>query len=220
MSEQSENQNELNAMQTKLNSALELISQQKFDEAKETLLLLLPEVDKSQKEILQYYLMNIALAKLDYKQALEYCNEILESQNMNQYTLAALFYTPYCTKQLGDVEGANTMYNQALDFFAKQSNLDLTNTTLHMYEILCLYEVRQYALALNLINLLPSASQNNPEYMMLRSTIEKAIGDEKAAETDKEDSVKAGGFIANILNIADITTKQNSSSSGAASAKQ
>lgn len=136
----------------------------------------------------RFMLMNLYLTEPDYNKALEQANDIIQNGQESLYYFASLYYRPFCTKQLGDVETANALYKEANSIYRLATLKNPAAVDMYLYRVMCLKDMEKYDEALELLEFIENLSDQIAEVYTLRADIYN-LSDRKALA--KEELEKA-----------------------------
>lgn len=140
----------------------------------------------------RFMLINLALTKPDYESALVQAETILEKNRKNSVYFAALYFRPFCLKQLGRGEDADHFYKEAISLYRMATLSDPEAFDAYLYRVMCLRDSRQYEDALELLEFLETLSDEIAEIYTIRADIYKLNGNKAfvQAELDKAYALK------------------------------
>ncbi len=119
----------------------------------------------------RFMLINLALTKQDFETALEHSNAILENGEEDSYYFAALYYRPFCMKQLNKTEDAETYYKEAISLYRLATLRNSEAFDAYLYRVMCLRDIAQYEEALELLKFLENLSDEVAEIYTIRADI-------------------------------------------------
>lgn len=130
--------------------------------------------------------INLALTKPDFETALSHACSIIEKGGRSSYFYAALYYRPYCQKQLGAVEEANTNFQEAISLY-RLSTLENPNAIdAYLYRTMCLKDMEKYDDALEILDFIEKLNDQIAEIYTLRADIYNLSGREGLAKDELE----------------------------------
>ncbi len=140
----------------------------------------------------RFMLMNLYLAEPNYEKALEQANVIVKNDAEDLYYYAALYYKPFCTKQMGNVEDARHLYKEANSIYRLATLKNPAAIDIYLYRVMCLKDLEDYDKALELLDFISGLSDAIAEVHTLRADIytiqgRKSLADE---ELQKAYSIK------------------------------
>lgn len=132
----------------------------------------------------RFMLMNLFLAEPDYEKALAQAAEIIKYDAEDLYYYAALYYRPFCTKQLGDGEAARVLYKEANAIYRLTTLKNPAAIDVYLYRAMCLKDLEEYDKALEMLDFIAGLSDQIAEVYTIRADIyriqgRKALSDEE-----------------------------------------
>ncbi|GGA79692.1 tetratricopeptide repeat protein [Ornithinibacillus halotolerans] len=132
----------------------------------------------------RFMLMNMYLAKEEYNEALEVATALINNKGKDSYYYAALYYRPFCLKQIGKQEEANKLYKEANSIYRLATLQDPAAVDIYLYRVMCLKDSEEYDKALDLLDFISGINQEIAEVHTLRADIYRSQG--KAALMKEE----------------------------------
>lgn len=132
----------------------------------------------------RFMLMNLYLTEPNFEKALEQANVIVKNDAEDLYYYAALYYKPFCTKQMGNEEDARRLYKEANSIYRLATLENPAAIDIYLYRVMCLKDLEDYAKALELLDFISSLSDQIAEVYVLRSDIYKIQGRKKLADEE------------------------------------
>jgi tetratricopeptide (TPR) repeat protein len=132
----------------------------------------------------RFMLMNMYLAKKEYELALEVASALITNKEEDSYYYAALYYKPFCLKQLGKLEEAKVLYQEANSFYRLATLENPAAIDIYLYRVMCLKDSEEYEKALDLLDFISGISDGIAEVHTLRADIYRSLG--KAAQVKEE----------------------------------
>lgn len=131
----------------------------------------------------RFMLMNLHLATPDYTTALEQAKAIIANDAKDMYYYAALYYRPFCMKQLGNSEEAHKFYKEANSIYRLASLGKPEAVDVYLYRAMCLKDMEEYDKAIEIIDFIIDLNLEIAEAYMLKGDIyriqgRKALSDE------------------------------------------
>lgn len=124
----------------------------------------------------RFMLMNLYLAAADYGKALEQSEEIVKNDAKDLYYFAALYYKPFCTKQMGKMEEARALYKEANAIYRLATLKNPAAVDVYLYRAMCLKDMEEYDKALEMLEFIGGLSDNIAEVHVLRADIYRIQG--------------------------------------------
>ncbi len=134
----------------------------------------------------RFMLMNLHLAENDYEKALSEAIKIVEKNTEDEYYYAALYYKPFCLKQMGNVEEAEKLYKEANSIYRLATFENPEAVDVYLYRVMCLKDLGNYDKALELIDFIEALGVEIAETHTLRADVYRALGNESQANEEME----------------------------------
>ena len=138
----------------------------------------------------RFMLMNFYLAKKDYNNALEVSTDLILKDNEDPYYYAALYYKPFCLRQLGKLEEAKPLYKEANSIYRLATLKNPEAIDIYLYRVMCLKDSEEYDKALELLEFILGISENIAEVYTLRADIYRALGKATQAKEEMQKAYK------------------------------
>ena len=132
----------------------------------------------------RFMLMNMYLAKQDYQQALEEAEAMVANNAEDPYYYAALYYKPFCLRQLDRPEEAKPFYHEANSIYRLATLENPAAIDIYLYRVMCLKDMQDYDKALELLDFIGSINDGIAEIYTLRADIYRALGKETQAKQE------------------------------------
>ncbi|MCI3924737.1 tetratricopeptide repeat protein [Paenibacillus sp. TRM 82003] len=132
----------------------------------------------------RFMLMNMLLAKQEYEKALETASAIVSNDGGDSYYYAALYYKPFCLRQLGRLDEAKPLYREANSIYRLATLENPAAIDVYLYRVMCLKDIEQYDKALEMLDFIAGLSEEIAEVYTLRADIYRTLG--KAAQAKEE----------------------------------
>lgn len=132
----------------------------------------------------RFMLMNLYLAQSDFEKALEQSAAIVQKNEKDLYYYAALYYRPFCLKQMGKKEEAIQSYKEANAIYRLATLRNPAAVDIYLYRIMCLKDMEEYEKALELLEFLDGLDNRIAEVHMLRSNIYSIQGKKVLAQEE------------------------------------
>ncbi len=132
----------------------------------------------------RFMLMNLYLVEPDYEKALEQAVEMVKEDREDLYYYAALYYKPFCNKQLGKIEEAKALYKEANAIYRLATLQRPEAIDIYLYRAMCLKDMEEYDKALEMLDFIAGLTDKVAEVHMVRADIyriqeRKALADEE-----------------------------------------
>ncbi|WP_428909699.1 tetratricopeptide repeat protein [Niallia sp. Krafla_26] len=132
----------------------------------------------------RFMLMNMYLAKKKYDQALEIASAIISNDGEDSYYYAALYYKPFCLRQLGKLDEAKPLYREAISLYRLATLENPAAIDIYLYRAMCLKDSEEYEKALDMLDFISGISDEIAEVYTLRADIYRTLG--KASQAKEE----------------------------------
>ena len=134
----------------------------------------------------RFMLMNMKLAVPDYKGAYEMAVSLIKADEGDDYYYAALYYRPFCLKEMGQNEDAKTFYEEANKIYRIGTLEKPEAIELYLYRSMCLKDIGEFDKALDILNFIFNLGLEVAEAYLLRSEIYRIQGKDVLAEQDRK----------------------------------
>lgn len=132
----------------------------------------------------RFMLMNLYLTEPDYKKAFEQAAEIIKHDAEDLYYYAALYYRPFCAKQLGNVEEARKFYKEANSIYRLATLKNPAAIDIYLYRAMCLKDMEEYDKSLEMLDFIAGLSNQIAEVHTIRADIYRIQGRKSLAEEE------------------------------------
>lgn len=132
----------------------------------------------------RFMLMNLHLAKPDYATALEQAKALVANDAEDVYYYAALYYRPFCTKQLGNIDEARKFYKEANSIYRLATLKNPAAIDIYLYRAMCLKDMEEYDKAMEILDFILGLSLEVAEVHMLKGEIYRIQG--RKSQSDEE----------------------------------
>lgn len=132
----------------------------------------------------RFMLMNLYLAEPNYKKAFEQAVEIVKQDAEDLYYYAALYYRPFCTKQLGNNEDARKFYKEANSIYRLATLKNPAAIDIYLYRAMCLKDMEEYDKSLEMLDFIAGLSNQIAEVHTIRADIYRIQGRKSLAEEE------------------------------------
>lgn len=150
-----------------------------------------------------YLLMNCYLSLENYEKVIEEAATLKEVTGKSYYSLAAYYYEPFAFKQLGQIEKANTLFQESVSFYRAESLKDPGNIDSYAFRVMSLRELGKLEKALELADYLVTVKEDLPETHILRATVLEELGRNEEAKSERTKAENFGG----VMSGADLKAK-------------
>lgn len=151
----------------------------------------------------RFMLMNFYLVKKDYNNAIGVSTELILKDNEDPYYYAALYYKPFCLRQLDRIEEARPLYKEANSIYRLATLKNPEAIDIYLYRVMCLKDSEEYDKALELLEFILGISENIAEVYTLRADIYKSLGKITQAKEEMEKAYKLKPDLRNIYEEGD-----------------
>ena len=134
----------------------------------------------------RFMLMNLHLAEPNFEKGLEYAMSIIAKDEEDLYYYAALYYKPFCLKQLSKLDEARIAYKEANSIYRLATLKDPAAIDIYLYRVMCLKDLEEYDKALELADFILRLSTEIAEVYTLKSDIYRLTGKQALAKEELE----------------------------------
>lgn len=134
----------------------------------------------------RFMLMNLYLSGPNYEKAMGEATEIVAEDKEDLYYFAALYYKPFCLRQLGRTEEAAGLYKEANAIYRLETLKNPAALDVCLYRVMCLKDMGESDKALELLDFINELSNEIAEVYTLRADIYRATGKDAQAEAELE----------------------------------
>ncbi|MCA1054931.1 hypothetical protein LCM10_08035 [Rossellomorea aquimaris] len=138
----------------------------------------------------RFMLMNMHLAKKEYNTALEIASAIATNDGEDSYYYAALYYKPFCLRQLGKLDEAKPLYREANSIYRLATLENPAAIDIYLYRVMCLKDSEEYEKALELLDFISGISKDIAEVYTLRADIYRTLGKASQAKEERQKAYK------------------------------
>ena len=138
----------------------------------------------------RFMLMNLYLAEPDFNKAFEQAVEIVKHDSKDLYYYAALYYRPFCKKQLGEKEEAQKFYKEANAFYRLATLKNPAAIDIYLYRAMCFRDMEEYDKALEMLDFIGGLSNEIAEVHTIRADIYRILGRKSLAEEELQKAYK------------------------------
>ena len=132
-----------------------------------------------------YLLACIYMSREDYASLLEVTQQMVDTQELDSYYYAALYYRAIALQRLGRTADGEQALREANVLFRAECAKKPGQIELYMYRSMCHKELQEYQKAMDMIDYLLRAAPENGEVYLLRSQIYEELGEKEKAAADK-----------------------------------
>lgn len=132
-----------------------------------------------------YLLACIYMSREDYASLLEVTQQMVDTQELDSYYYAALYYRAIALQRLGRTADGEQALREANVLFRAECAKKPGQMELYMYRAMCHKELQEYQKAMDMIDYLLRAAPENGEVYLLRSRIYEELGEKEKAAADK-----------------------------------
>lgn len=132
----------------------------------------------------RFMLLNLYLAANEYEKACAEAEQILEQNLEDDYYYAALYYKPFCMRQMGKTAEAASLFNEAAMIYRTVTLKNPDAVDIYLYRAMCMRDLDQTDKALELLDFVERIAGEVAEIHTLRADIYKSIG--KTALSNEE----------------------------------
>ena len=132
-----------------------------------------------------YLLACIYMSREDYASLLEVTQQMVDTQELDSYYYAALYYRAIALQRLGRTADGEQALREANVLFRAECAKKPGQMELYMYRAMCHKELQEYQKAMDMIDYLLRAAPENGEVYLLRSRIYEELGEKEKAAADQ-----------------------------------
>ncbi len=134
----------------------------------------------------RFMLMNLYLTEPNYQKAFDQAVEIVKQDTEDLYYYAALYYKPFCTKQLGNNDEARKFYKEANSIYRLATLKNPAAIDIYLYRAMCLKDMEEYDKALEMLDFIAGLSNQIAEVYTIRADIYRIQGRKSLAEEEQQ----------------------------------
>lgn len=138
----------------------------------------------------RFMLMNLYLIQSDYNAALEQSTEIVKRDMGDSYYYAALYYKPFCMKQLGDVEESRKVYREANSIYRLATLNNPAAIDIYLYRAMCLKDMEEFDKAMEMLDFIIKLNDQIAEVHVIRSDIYRIQGHKSLSNEEMQKAYK------------------------------
>ena len=138
----------------------------------------------------RFMLMNLYLIQSDYKAALEQSTEIVKRDMGDSYYYAALYYKPFCMKQLGNVEESRKVYREANSIYRLATLNNPAAIDIYLYRAMCLKDMEEFDKAMEMLDFIVKLNDQIAEVHVIRSDIYRIQGHKSLSNEEMQKAYK------------------------------
>jgi tetratricopeptide (TPR) repeat protein len=132
----------------------------------------------------RFMLMNLYLSEPNYQKAFDQAVEIVKQDAEDLYYYAALYYRPFCAKQLGNSEEARKFYKEANSIYRLATLNNPAAIDIYLYRAMCLKDMEEYDKSLEMLDFIAGLSNQIAEVHTIRADIYRIQGRKSLAEEE------------------------------------
>lgn len=132
----------------------------------------------------RFMLMNLYLSEPNYQKAFDQAVEIVKQDAEDLYYYAALYYRPFCAKQLGNSEEARKFYKEANSIYRLATLKNPAAIDIYLYRAMCLKDMEEYDKSLEMLDFIAGLSNQIAEVHTIRADIYRIQGRKSLAEEE------------------------------------
>ena len=138
----------------------------------------------------RFMLMNLYLSEPNYQKAFDQAVEIVKQDAEDLYYYAALYYRPFCTKQLGKSDEAKVFYKEANSIYRLATLKNPAAIDIYLYRAMCLKDMEEYDKSLELLDFINGLSTEIAEVHTIRADIYRIQGRKSLADEEMQKAYK------------------------------
>lgn len=147
----------------------------------------------------RFMMMNLQLTKPDFEAALAQAQALIDSQKEDSYYYAALYYRPFCMKQLGRTDEVQKYLKEANSYYRLCTLKHPEAADAYLYRAMCLKDMEEYDKALEMIEFVDKITNGIAEVHTLRAEIYRALGKEAQAEEEMQKAYQEKPELRNVF---------------------
>lgn len=147
----------------------------------------------------RFMMMNLQLTKPDFEAALVQAQALIDSQKEDSYYYAALYYRPFCMKQLGRMDEVQKYLKEANSYYRLCTLKHPEAADAYLYRAMCLKDMEEYDKALEMIEFVDKITNGIVEVHTLRAEIYRALGKEAQAEEEMQKAYQEKPELRNVF---------------------
>ncbi len=147
----------------------------------------------------RFMMMNLQLTKPDFEAALVQAQALIDSQKEDSYYYAALYYRPFCMKQLGRMDEVQKYLKEANSYYRLCTLKHPEAADAYLYRAMCLKDMEEYDKALEMIEFVDKITNGIAEVHTLRAEIYRALGKEAQAEEEMQKAYQEKPELRNVF---------------------
>lgn len=148
------------------------------------------ETDEIYESEGRFMLMSFYIAQKNYEDGLNVAQEMIRKHSKDPYYYAALYYRPFCLKQMGKIEEAKSYYKEANSLYRMATLENPAAIDIYLYRVMCLKDLEDYDKALELSEFICGINERIAEVYTLRADIYRALGKSAQAKEEMEKAYK------------------------------
>ena len=147
----------------------------------------------------RFMMMNLQLTKPDFEAALVQAQALIDSRKEDSYYYAALYYRPFCMKQLGRTDEVQKYLKEANSYYRLCTLKHPEAADAYLYRAMCLKDMEEYDKALEMIEFVDKITNGIVEVHTLRAEIYRALGKEAQAEEEMQKAYQEKPELRNVF---------------------
>ncbi len=134
--------------------------------------------------------MSLYLAKKDYENTLACSEDIISNDAEDSYYFAALYYKPFCLKNLGKEDEAKDVYRDAIAIYRLATLKEPSAFDAYLYRAMCHKDLEEYDKALEIVDFLENLNNEIAEIYTMKAEIYTCMGKHALAKEELEKAFK------------------------------
>lgn len=134
----------------------------------------------------RFMLMNLYLAEPSYEKSCEIAKQLVAKKLEDDYYYAAMYYQPFCLKQMGKTEEAAAIFKECASIYRIVTLQRPEAIDIYIYRAMCLKELEDYDKALELCDFILGLSDKVAEVYNLKAEIYELTGRKLLAEEERK----------------------------------
>jgi tetratricopeptide (TPR) repeat protein len=134
----------------------------------------------------RFMLLNLHLINKEYETVLNLSSELIANDAEDSYYYAALYYKPFCLKELGKKEESAALYKEANAIYRLATIKNPAAVDIYLYRAMCLKDCGDYDQALDMLEFISNISDNIAEVHTIRADIYRSLGKEAQAKAEMQ----------------------------------
>lgn len=143
------------------------------------------ETEENFENEARFMLMNLYLAEPAFDKSFEMAKQLVEKKLEDDYYYAAMYYQPFCLKQMGKTEEAAKLFKDGNSIYRIVTLQRPEAIDIYIYRAMTLKELEEYDKALELCDFILSLSNEVAEVYALKADIYDAMGRKTHADEER-----------------------------------